>query len=137
MSDKLKKITCIKDAVDQAWLGASTSQEACNAMLKIMRRDANILRIMTEPHLERIAMDAVAISPDQSDKIKQTMRAQALAGEIRSYERVKYLAQANMRGIMDMRLPSGKRIGDEAEGDESKALDLYRSLQKSKGIKFP
>ena len=137
MSDKLKKVTCIKDAVELAWLGASTSQEACNAMLEIMRRDANILRIMTEPHLERIAKDAVAISPDQSDKIKQTKRAQALAGEIRSYERVKYLAKFNTRTLMDMRLPSGKRIGDEAGGDESKALAIHRSLQKSKGIKFP
>ena len=137
MSDKLKKVTCIKDAVELAWLGASTNQEASNAMLKIMRNDANILRIMTEPHLERIAMDAVAISPDQSDKIKQTKRAQPWSRPVEPDNRVKYLAQANMRTLMDTRLPSGKRIGDEAEGDESKAFALYRSLQKSKGMKFP
>ena len=147
MLDQLGKVSCVKDAVELAWLGASTNQEACDAMLEIMRNDTNVLSIMIEPHLGRIAMDAVSSSkraqrkniwasrPVESNKGKQTQETQAWSRPVEPDNRVKYVAQANMRTLMDMRLPCGKRLGDAVKEDLSEAIISYRKLQKSNGEK--
>ena len=146
MLDQLEKVSCVKDAVELAWLGASTNQEACDAMLKIMRSDTNVLSIMIEPHLGRIAMDAVSSSkrnqrasiwarPVESNKGKQTQEAQSWSRPVEPDTRVEYLVKANTRTLMDMRLPCGKRLGDACAEDLSEAIISYRKLQKSNGEK--
>lgn len=128
MLDQSDKVNCIKDAVDLAWLGASTNQEARDAMLEIMRSDANIRDMMIEPHLGRIAMEAVA-------KSKQSHRAAIWGRPTAPDNRVEYLAKANSRTLFDIRLPCGKRLGDAMRDDLSEAIVSYRTLQKSNGEK--
>ena len=128
MLKEREKVSCVQDAVNLAWLGASTNQEACDAMLEIMRNDTNVRNIMIEPHLGRIAMDAVSSG-------KRAQRAGIWSRPVQPDNRVEYLAKANIRTLMDMRLPCGKRLGDAGHEDLSEAIISYRKLQKSNGEK--
>ena len=122
------KLSCVQDAVNLAWLGASTNQEACDALLEIMRNDTNVREVMIEPHLGRIAMDAVANN-------KRAQRAALWSRPVQPDTRVEYLAKANMRTLMDIRLPCGKRLGDAGHEDLLEAIASYRKLQRSNGEK--
>lgn len=109
-------------AIAQAWEGASTNDEAAERLLEQMNRDPKLYREIVAPFEGEAARLAIQRS-------KRAERRVIWNRPSAPDKRVHALAQTNALTLLDMRLPSGKRLGD-ADADETReAAEHYRQAE--------
>lgn len=107
-------------AVREAWSGAETNAEATDRLLAIMQSDMSVYAAAMAPHERRVAANLVAQN-------KIIRRAYIWSRPAAPDNRVAALSRANAVSLYDMRLPSGKRLGDATRDDVAAASADYAS----------
>lgn len=107
-------------AVRMAWHGADSTEEAADRLLAHMRDDAALYNILMAPHERRIVMEAVG-------SYRRRERATIWHHDPRPDQRVAALARVNTQSLLDMRLPSGRRLGDATHDDVVAAAEDYKA----------
>lgn len=110
----------LADAITEAWSHAETNEEATERLLAIMRCDDAVYRLAMQPHERAVAAGLVA-----QRKIKR--RAYIWNRPSAPDNRVEALARTNAVSLLDMQLPSGKRLGDATRDEVIAAADDYKA----------
>jgi len=120
MKDTIEEIT-FESVVASAWDGAETNAEAAENLLSMMRSDPNVYRQIMEPHEKTAASQAV-------NGYKQRQRHRLWTRPSAPDARVDALARGNAGSLFEMRLPSGKRLGDALRDEVEDAAQTYHDL---------
>lgn len=113
----------LSEAISAAWDGAQSNVEALENLLAIMRAEPEVYTAAMEPHERAVAQALVA-------GFKRERRAYIWSRPSAPDDRVKALTRANAVSLYDMRLPSGKRLGDAVRADLVEAAAFYADLAK-------
>lgn len=105
-------------AIAEAWAQAESNEQARDRLLAIMQDDPEVLALATEPHLPGIAAQLTA-------RHKIARRAYLWSRPSAPDARVSAMARINAVSLLDMRLPSGKRLGDATGAEVAEAADYY------------
>jgi len=109
-------------AIAQAWEGATTNAEAAERLAEMMRADMELYREILAP-FER---DAAAMAVQRQ---KVATRSYIWTRPTAADSRVEALARTNAVSLLDMRLPSGVRLGDATAADVQDAAGWYRDAE--------
>lgn len=109
-------------AIAQAWEGAQTNAEATERLVQMMQRDPDLYREIVAP-FER---DAAALAVQRS---KIDTRSYIWTRPSAPDNRVAALARTNAVTLLDMRLPSGVRLGDATRDMVAEAATYYREAE--------
>jgi len=109
-------------AIAQAWEGAQTNAEATERLVQMMRDDPQLYREIVAP-FERDAASLAVQRAKISDRSYIWTRPTA------PDDRVSALARTNAVTLLDMRLPSGIRLGDATADMVREAAEYYREAE--------
>jgi hypothetical protein len=109
-------------AISQAWEGAQDNADAAQRLLDMMQADPDLYREVVAP-FER---DAASLAV-QRQKIAQ--RSYIWTRPTGPDNRVAALARTNAVSLLDMRLPSGVRLGDATAAEVAEAAQWYRDAE--------
>lgn len=113
----------LHEAISEAWAGAQSNADALENMLALMAANPDVYAAAMEPHERSIAQALVA-------GFKRERRAYIWNRPSAPDSRVEALTRANAVSLFDMRLPSGKRLGDAVKSDLVEAAAFYADLAK-------
>jgi hypothetical protein len=116
--------TPIEWAVARAWDNAQSNEDACEALLAMMERDPELYRLIMQPNARTTAMARVCA-------FKRAERAAIWHRPSDPDRRVHLLARSNRLSLLDLRLPSGKRLGDATKIEVLEAAQTYDDLAAS------
>jgi len=131
-SQTLAPETRLSDAISDAWDGTDTNEQAADNLLAAMRRDPALYALAMAPVEREVALRLTA-------EHKRQRRAYIWSRPAQPDNRVIALARSNAVTVLDMRLPSGKRLGDARRDDVMDAAQSYNQAAKyhaSKGRFF-
>ncbi|MDE2342100.1 MAG: hypothetical protein KGL63_01690 [Betaproteobacteria bacterium] len=104
-------------AVSEAWSMAQTNEEATERLLAIMQSDQAVYALAMAPHERAVAARLVA-------ERKIARRHYIWTRPSAPDARVAALTRVNAVSLLDMQLPSGKRLGDATREEvEAAAMD--------------
>lgn len=115
-------------AIAQAWSLSETNDQAADALRAMMADDPQLYREIVAPFEAQAAMLAV-----QRQKIARRHHIWTRPAAVD--DRVALLARTNAVTLLDMRLPSGKRLGDAVVDDIREAEAVYSAQAKFAGDK--
>lgn len=108
----------LADAISEAWSQAATNEEATERLLAIMHDNDAVYRLAMQPHERAVAATLVT-------RRKIERRAYIWNRPSAPDRRVEALARSNAVSLLDMQLPSGKRLGDATRDEVLAAADDY------------
>lgn len=114
--------------IAQALAAAEDGAGQRAALREMMEADEAVYRAIMDPWLEKAVASAIA---DAIGQKRRSERAYLWHRPAQADARVQLLAQTNGYTILDMRLPSGKRLGDATGDDLAAAVELYRGQSKA------
>ena len=115
-------------AIAQAMSLADDNAGQRAALLEAMQADPEVYRAVMEPWQEAAIAKAIA---DAVAAKRRGQRAHLWHRPAQPDARVEMLARTNGFTILDMRLPSGKRLGDATGDDLRAAVALYRDQSRA------
>lgn len=108
----------LAQAVRDAWDGAADTQAAAARLTAMVRADADLYRDLMAPMEQAAIMQALRAHRGVERRAIWNRPAQA-------DDRVAALAQSNADSLFDMRLSTGKRLGDATRADVGAEAAYY------------
>lgn len=118
----IKPDTRLADAIEAAWDGADTNEQAATNLLDAMHRDPALYALAMSPVEREVAMRLTG-------EHKRERRHYIWSRPSQPDNRVAALARSNAVTLLDMRLPSGKRLGDATRDEVMEAAASYRAAK--------
>lgn len=112
-----------QEAVKQAWDGAVDNDDALERLLDAMERDQDVMQAIMAPYYRTAAREALG-------GYKRSQRSYFFVRPAAPDNRVAMLAKTNQETMLDMRLPSGIRLGDAVKDDLTEAYEYYTKQAK-------
>jgi hypothetical protein len=118
----------VKEAIEAAWDGADSVKQACENMLRMMENDRALYRAVMHPHEWSVVNGLIGDAKRGQRKNIWNKTVANWQRPVAPDERAKVLAQINSLTIMDMRLRSGKRLGDAMKEEVVDERDYYSKM---------
>lgn len=118
----------VKEAVYQAWENANDENQACENLLRMMKDDRRLYRAVMQPHEAYVARGLIGDAKRGQRRAIWDKSVTTWTRPVGPDERAKVLAQINSLTIMDMRLRSGKRLGDAVRTEVEGERDYYSKM---------
>lgn len=116
------------DAISTAWEGSEDNATAAAKLRAAMAKDPALYREIMEPWEERAALEAV--------RAKKLARRTYLWNRPAAPDgRVTALARTNAVSLLDMRLTTGKRLGDAMLAEVKAEAEFYAARARQHGAK--
>lgn len=115
-------------AIARAWATAQDNATAAENLLRMMQADDELYREVVAPFERQAAMLAV-----QRKKLQQ--RGYVWNRPTAPDERVAALARTTALSLLDIRLTSGKRLGDATVQDVRREAEFYEARAREHGAK--
>jgi hypothetical protein len=122
MTDTMEKTNILADAIASAWDGADSNEQAAANLLAAMKRDTALYAAAMHPVEREIAQRLVG-------QHKRAARNYIWSRPSQPDNRVAALARSNAVTLLDMRLPSGKRLGEATRAEVMEAAAEYRAAK--------
>lgn len=113
----------LAEAIREAWSAAQSNEEATERLLAIMRQDPAVYSLAMAPHEHNVAASLVS---RQKIERRHYIWTRPAAPD----NRVSALSRVNAVSLLDMRLPSGKRLGDATRDEVEDAAQDYTARAK-------
>lgn len=123
-------MSLVSDAVREAWENASSVDDACANLERMIETDHEIYRAVMQPHVSQAIRSLINGSKISERKSiwDRSMPNKAWQRPTAPDSRVEVLARINTLTILDMRLRSGKRLADATFKDVANERDYYASV---------
>lgn len=118
----------VKDAVKQAWEGADSVDGACDNLKAMMEANRTLYNSVMQPHIDTAVRDLIGSDKRQERRQIWSKQVAKWSRPVAPDERAKVLARINTMTIMDMRLRSGKRLGDAMKNEVADERDYYSKM---------
>lgn len=118
----------VKKAVSQAWENANDENQACENLLRMMKDDQSLYRAVMQPHEAYVVRGLIGDAKRGQRRDIWNKSVATWTRPIAPDERAKVLARINTLTIMDMRLRSGKRLGDAVRAEVEGERDYYSKM---------
>lgn len=118
----------VKEAVSQAWGNANDENQACENLLRMMKDDRSLYRAVMQPHEAEVVRGLIGDAKRGQRRQIWSKSVATWTRPIAPDERAKVLARINTLTIMDMRLRSGKRLGDAVRAEVEGERDYYSKM---------